>query len=81
MKIEIITGCTAFDTTIDGVSVVDMNLESTIDYILPKVKEGILDGTIQFNSLIEIFQSDDYEYGSTPCDQCGDTVSTTTWII
>ena len=81
MKIVISEGCTAFYTSIDGVDSNDVSLPETLDYILAKAKEGILDGTIQLDSLIRIFQYSDYEHDDYVCDSCGDTVNRTIWEI
>ena len=84
MKIVITEGCTAYNTSVDGVSVCDMDkkqIEEIYDKMLIKLKEGLIDNTINFNSLINIFQYDDYKVDDEPCEQCGDCVSTTIWEI
>jgi len=82
MKIEISTGCTAFYTLINEERMEDCNMEEVIDQILPKLKQAILvDHTIGFNDLVQLFQYSDYDNDSNPCDQCGDSVSITTWEI
>ena len=83
-KIEIIEGCTAFDTVINGASVVDIpkeEQEKIADYLIDKLKEAYRRGEITLESLIQNFQYDDYEHDPNPCGQCGDTVSTTTYNI
>lgn len=82
-NIVISQGCTAFYTDVNG-KTVGGSYEPTaltaaeetelIDYLLVKVKEGIGEGTISLNSLIDLFQYDEYETDEYPCDQCGDTV-------
>jgi hypothetical protein len=52
-----------------------------VDYLLIKLKESYSRGEITLQRLIENFDYDDYQYDSVPCDQCGDTVSTTIWNI
>ena len=83
-KIEIIEGCTAFDTLINGVSIVDISeneKEELLNYLMKQLKESYKRGEVTLESLIQNFQYDDYERDSEPCGQCGDTVSTTTYNI
>ena len=83
-KIVETTGCTAFDLSINDVSISDIpndEQEKILDYLIIKIKEGIKDNTIQFQSVVQLFQYDDYEHDDHVCGQCGDTVSTTTWNI
>lgn len=83
-KIVETTGCTAFDLSINDRSISDIpndEQEKILDYLIIKIKEGIKDNTIQFQSVVQLFQYDDYEYDDHVCGQCGDTVSTTTWNI
>lgn len=78
------TGCTAFDFTVNGESIVDISEEKQseiIDYLLLKVKEEYSQGSILIGNIVEMFQYDDYEHDPEQCDQCGDTVSSTTWNI
>lgn len=83
-KIVESTGCTAFDLSINDRSISDIpndEQEKILDYLIIKIKEGIKDNTIQFQSVVQLFQYDDYEHDDHVCGQCGDTVSTTTWNI
>lgn len=83
-KFEEVTGCTAFDFLVNGKSLSDIaqnEQDEILEYLFLKVKEGIKDNTIQFQSVVQLFQYDDYEYDDHVCGQCGDTVSTTTWNI
>ena len=78
MKIEIYEGCTANDTVIDGKSVSDMTSseqDMIVEELLQKAKEAIMRNEVQMIDLIEMFQYDDCNVGST-CDQCGDNVTT-----
>jgi len=78
------TGCTAFDFTVNGKSFSDLSEEKyneMLEYLFGKVKEGLSEQTILLENLIHLFQYDDYEYDDHVCEQCGDTVSTTTWNI
>lgn len=90
-KIIISEGCLAFYTTVDGKMLYGEDFQKDvmseqergelIDYLLVKVKENVKQGSIAINSLIELFQYDNYESGDEPCDQCGDTVSKTYYEI
>jgi uncharacterized UBP type Zn finger protein len=78
------TGCTAFDFTVNEKSFSELSnqeYDEMLNYLLEKIKEGIGEQTILLEDVIRLFQYDDYEYDPTVCEQCGDTVSTTTWNI
>lgn len=84
MKIIIAEGCTAFNTTVDGKSLCDYNnkeIERIYDYVMQRIREGLIDNTVSFNSLVQILQYDGYELNDEDCDQCGDRVSYTIWEI
>jgi hypothetical protein len=84
MEIVISQGCTAFYTLVDGVDINDMKPEELnifIDTLLTKLKTQILENTVNLNSVIECFQYDEYNQDEHSCDQCGDSVSRTTWNI
>lgn len=84
MKIIQTTGCTAYDLTFDGVSEVDLTperREEIINYLLHRAKEELAANSIQLERLVEIFQYDEFDSDEHACDQCGDTVHTTTWEI
>lgn len=83
-KFEEVTGCTAFDFLVNGNSLSDISKndqDEILDYLFVKIKEGIKENTIQLEGVVQLFQYDDYEYDEHVCEQCGDTVSTTTWNI
>jgi len=90
-KIIISEGCLAFYTTVDGKMLYgedfqkdvmsEKDREELVDYLLVKIKENVKQGSITINSLIELFQYNDYESGNEPCEQCGDTVSKTHYEI
>jgi hypothetical protein len=83
-KIEETTGCTAFNFSINDKTISDYTkeeLNEILDYLFVKVKEGIEDNTILFQDVVQLFQADDWERDPNVCEQCGDTVSTTTWNI
>jgi len=83
-KFEEVTGCTAFNFLVNGNSLSDIpknDQDEILDYLFVKIKEGIKENTIQLESVVQLFQYDDYEHDDHVCGQCGDTVSTTTWNI
>ena len=83
-KFEEVTGCTAFDFLVNGNSLSDIpenDQDEILDYLFVKIKEGIKENTIQLESVVQLFQYDNYEHDDHVCGQCGDTVSTTTWNI
>ena len=85
MKIVITEGCTAYNTTIDGVSLSDLPKKYIEDVLLDKVlselKRRVLQNNIDINSIIQLIEYDNYESSKERCDQCGDYVTTTTWNI
>jgi hypothetical protein len=83
-KIEIVEGCTAFDTVINGVSVVDIpenEKEEVVNYLIDQLKESYKRGEVTLESLIQNFQYDDYECDDHRCESCGDYCSSTTYNI
>lgn len=83
-KIEITEGCTAFGTSINDRNIIDIpkeEIEEIIDYLLAQVKESYNRSEILLEDIVNLFQYDDWERDQEPCEQCGDTVSTTTWNI
>jgi len=84
MKIVISQGCTAFYTLVDDKNVTDMTPEeynTFVDTLLGKLKQHIIENTVNLDSVIQCFQYDDWETDKDSCDQCGDTVDRTTWNI
>ncbi len=78
------TGCTAFDFTVNDNSLSDLpekTQEEILDYLLIKLKERFKENNINLENIVELFHYDDYEYDNHVCEQCGDTVSSTTWNI
>ena len=78
------TGCTSFDFTVNDKSfseLTDNEYNEMLDYLFLKIKEGLKEQTILLQDVIRLFQYDDYEHDPAVCEQCGDTVSTTTWDI
>jgi hypothetical protein len=83
-KFEEITGCTAFNFLINNRSLSEISeqeQEQILDYLLIKLKECVKENGIQLTNIVQLFQYDDYEYDDHVCEQCGDTVCTTTWNI
>ena len=78
------TGCTAFDFTVNDKSFSDVSKsekDEMLNYLFEKIKEGVGEQTILLEDVVKLFQYDEYEYDPHVCEQCGDTVSTTTWNI
>jgi hypothetical protein len=78
------TGCTAFDFTVNDKSFSDVSkseYDEMLNYLFEKIKEGVGEQTILLEDVVKLFQYDEYEYDPHVCEQCGDTVSTTTWNI
>jgi len=83
-KIVETTGCTAFDFSINEKTISEYTkeeLDQILDYLFLKVKEGLKENTILFENIVHLFQPDDWEHDPYVCEQCGDSVSTTTWNI
>lgn len=83
-KIVETTGCTAYDITVNDRSISDMTeqeLDEVVDYLLQQAKVHYKEQAILFNNIVELFQYSDYESDGRSCEQCGDTVSSTTWNI
>ena len=78
------TGCTSFGFSVNDREISELSEQKyneMLDYLFVKIKEGINDNTILFTDVVKLFQYDDYEHDPEPCDQCFDTVSTTTWNV
>lgn len=83
-KFEEVAGCAAFDFLANGKSLSEISQsdqDEILEYLIIKLKEGIKENTIQLESVVQLFQYDEYEHDDRVCGQCGDTVSTTTWNI
>ena len=78
------TGCTAFDFTVNDRAFSELSNQEyneMLNYLFIKIKEGICEQTILLEQVIKLFQYDDWEHDPNICEQCGDSVSTTTWNI
>ena len=83
-KFEETTGCTAFNFTVNDRAfseLSDKEYSEMLDYLFLTVREGINEQTILLEQVVQLFQYDNYEYDPNICEQCGDSVSTTTWHI
>jgi hypothetical protein len=84
MKFVKTEGCTAYGWSIEGKNLADLSKEEQdkiFDYLVVKLKERMEDHNICLTDLVQIFHYDDYECDLNVCDQCGDSVTTTTWEI
>ena len=87
-KIDKSEGCTAYGTTVNGQDVYGefepMNasqIDELVDYLCERFKEKLKRSTVQIDDLIACFQYDSYETEDSYCEQCGDSVTQTTWNI
>ncbi len=83
-KIEEVTGCTAFDIRVNDRPISELSKEEheqMLDYLFLKAREGLNEQAIVFEQILHLFQYDDYEHDPEPCEQCFDTIQTTTWNI
>jgi hypothetical protein len=83
-KFEEVTGCTAFNFLVNGKSLSDIpknDQDEILDYLFVKIKEGIKENTILLESVVQLFQYDDYESDPGICETCGDCRSSMTWNI
>lgn len=84
MKIIKTDGCTVHNWTFDGKDLQEISLEEQekiFDFLCLKFKEQMKDGCRSITDFVEVFFYDEFESDESPCDQCGDYVSTTTWEI
>lgn len=83
MKIVIREGCTSNSIIVDGKQLADYTKQEQdmlIEELIVKMKLGISRGELQICDLIRLFQYDDFKCAE-PCDQCGDSSTTTTYNI
>jgi hypothetical protein len=78
------TGCTAFNFTVNDKQfseLSDHEYNEMLNYLFVKIKEGIGEQATLLEDVVKLFQPDDWEHDPNICEQCGDSVSTTTWNI
>ena len=78
------TGCTAFNFTVNDKQfseLSDQEYDEMLNYLFIKIKQGIKEQTTLLEDVVKLFQPDDWEHDPNICEQCGDSVSTTTWNI
>lgn len=84
MKIIETFGCVSSDLTVDGISMHKLSADqqdAVIIRVLQEIRLGLADGTSLFREVLTCLQYDKCVYDNVPCDQCGDTVTTTTWVL
>jgi len=84
MKIVETYGCISSDLTIDGTSMHELSAaqqDAVVERVLCALRDGIADQTVLFREVLACLQAEECEYDDVPCDQCGDTVTTTTWVL
>lgn len=81
MKIVITSGCTAYNIKVDDKPIEDVGEQVIIDHLTARLGEHLKRGTITLDQFIHLFQYEAYESDDDSCEQCGDTVSRTTWDI
>ena len=57
------------------------NNEELMDYLIDNLKEYIKKGHSDFESLLSIYQYDDYEADKDRCETCGHYGGKTTWKV
>lgn len=83
MKIQTQIGCTAGSFTVDGVPFDRLSPErqkEVEDRIFERLREGLQDGSLFLQNILEELHCDERDFGPT-CDQCGDSVTTSTWNL
>ena len=84
MKVIETEGCTVNDITFDGKSWIDLTKHEQLEtfiYLCAELGKQILSNEKDIHSLVEIFDEESVETDDMICEQCGDTVTTTTWTI
>jgi biotin synthase-like enzyme len=83
-KFEETVGCTASSLLVNKEEFYDLSekeQDEIIDYLLLKIKESYKEHEINLTDLLHLLQYTDYEMIKENCDQCGDSVSITTWEV
>jgi hypothetical protein len=77
-------GCTAFGITVNGKDLYDLpdeDQDKLANYVFGKLQDAYRNKELSLTDLLHNLQPENYYYDSTPCDQCGDSISETTWKI
>jgi hypothetical protein len=89
-KYEIVKseGCLSFGTTVNGKDMygeynpmTPVEILEFVDYLCEKFKQELKDNTVSIDDLIGCFQYDESETEDSSCETCGDSVTTTTWLL
>ena len=87
-KIVKTDGCIAFGFEVNGKSLYGQYDRMTqeeedafTEYLLNKIKEEVKAKRICLTELVECLYCESHEDDGVYCDQCGDTMTTTTWNI
>ena len=77
------TGRTVDSLCINNTDIIDMYIEATnilFEFLIQKLKDQYYEGTLSILDVISLNQCEEVEY-SEACEQCGDSIYTTTWIL
>jgi hypothetical protein len=84
LNITIVEGCTAYAQIFNGIpeeSLTDEQKSEIVDYLIAKLKERVQRGNTSLESIVQLFEYDSCKTDDEACDQCGDYVTTTKYII
>lgn len=76
-------GCTVASFTFDGKEYEDMlpdERKRIEDIVLQNIRTALQDQSLSLDRLIDCLQYEEWETSGT-CDQCNDSVNTTTWHL
>jgi hypothetical protein len=83
-KFEETIGCTAQCLLVNDSPFYDLSTEEQeeiVDYLLTQIKESYKGHGVILSDLLHLLQYSDYKVDKDYCDQCGDSVATTTWEV
>ena len=78
------SGCTAYGISVNGRPLERMTSEEQREVesvVLAAVARALAAGQTNLSAVLGCIQYDDCQWNEHSCDQCGDTVSWTTWKI
>jgi hypothetical protein len=84
MKIVETFGCTSADFTVEGKSLHKLSssqYDAVINKVLLEIRTGLDDHTVMLHEVMACLQYDSCVWNDVPCDTCGDTTTTTTWVL